>query len=161
MKILALIAFTLIGCGSVPTYETKAGCLTFKSWEVFDSRVMTMNVAIAEEIMRPFVGDKFCESFKDVNIEIRQEEAWRCENENDLLGPGCIAGWTDVHHVELNRSATALVHELFHVWDIRHVVLNTGDHPHWEPRGWWDLDQTYIERAQVIYPGEKDYWVPQ
>lgn len=85
--------------------------------------------------------DKFCAIFKDVYINIRNDNEWPCA----LSYTGTCVGMTWYSgEIELNRGTTSLTHELIHLYDSMYRGVSDGSHAGWNESGRWDRDWVYI-----------------
>lgn len=139
MRYLAL-ALVLFGCGPEGwTYQTK--CLTFDSWVGLNASVVSDYEATARTLIDGRFGDGTLCKLNVTTIEVRDVYFWECP-----FGLGTCTGFTDISgHIQLGKSGLPLLHEILHVKDQHEGVLDTGNHPNWESKGYYALDRHFKE----------------
>lgn len=71
---------------------------------------------------------------------------------DEIRGHDGKVGWYDgpSQTAYLTRDGKALMHEMFHHWEVLHFVLNTGDHPDWAQKGYVSMDDLFQQVAKPI-----------
>ena len=74
--------------------------------------------------------------------------------DDNFAGPyGDASGFTGDGWLEIGESHLALLHEVLHVVDVHHGVLNTAEHPDWSSRGYFGLDDVFGSSFGVVDVG--------
>lgn len=62
-------------------------------------------------------------------------------------------GYYSPNEIHLSTDGHALLHELLHHWEFAHWILNTGEHPQWDAKGYTALDATYeLQTVPLVRP---------
>lgn len=87
----------------------------------------------AGQTHEPIVGSErsFCDEFGGVHIKFVSDDAFKCDT-------GECDGWSSfADGVSLTYDGRSFAHELIHVHEYVNWIWDTGDHPHWDPKGYF------------------------
>ena len=87
----------------------------------------------------------FCESFGGVHIQLEWNYQFSC-----LGGKAECWGLDDPHGIFMEYSANSFLHELLHVYEWENGILNTGDHPDWDLKGFNYLNDTVWDHERSL-----------
>lgn len=132
-----VLAFVFAGCG--PAFEYQSSCLSIVSAESLKADRVRVYDRIGARIFESHFGpDTWCQNLEQSGIWVREDYQW------EMVGLGLVTGFTNAERqILLGRNGSALLHEAIHVWELRHGVLSTGDHPQWQEKGYFELDHSF------------------
>lgn len=136
---LLVLGLLLVGCGPAPGYWYVADCIEFESHVRLNAFQVNARVAKAKALFEDRFGTgTFCENRPFGPVMVFDLSEWDC------LGVGRCAGYTNLGlQVSLERTGYGFLHEMFHVWELRHMEYGTASHKNWKEQGYDDLDQEF------------------